>query len=126
METCTPVLPNGRVGTFVGAETGVAAGALDWAKDWPAATSRADTRDAEGFDEVPAGNVVFFHSCFMFGLSPRHERVPFVSRFVFCTDADGPQTAYGTFVFANAAADAQRGIHAGLLQAHFNEDPVAG
>jgi len=63
---------------------------------------------------------------FAFGSGSRHERVPFVSRFVFRADADGPQTAHGTFVFTDAATDAQRGINTGFLQAHLNGNLVAG
>src|ERR1017187_2137795 len=145
-ETCTPFLPNGRVGTFTGV-AGLAvttAGALDCASAWLAPTteptpmtpsvltkSRRETLFSfiglcigGWFNLVDGQRKLVVTNCMEFGSSPRHERVPFVSRFVLRADADCPQTAHGTFVFTDTAAGASCGINAGFLQAHLNRNPV--
>ena len=74
METGTPVLPNGRVGTFAGVAglAGCGGGSIGLRERLAGADDGADAHDAEGFDEVPAGNIIFFHRiiCIRFKSSP--------------------------------------------------------
>jgi hypothetical protein len=66
MATGTFVRPNGRVGIFTGL-TGAAGGggrSIGLGERLAGTNHRADAHNAERFDKVPAGNIVFFHRIF--------------------------------------------------------------